>query len=96
MVGFHFCGDRCYAMGPGDTEVKVCNMAKPENVTCPLCDGPMKPRTSSYGKFWGCADYPRCTGTRNGEGEASVARDSSEAELPSQRWRNRDRSRWND
>ena len=29
---------------------------------CPLCGGPMLRRTSQYGPFLGCADYPRCAG----------------------------------
>lgn len=40
---------------------------KPENVKCPNCDGPMIPRNSQYGKFWGCKDYPRCKGTRDSD-----------------------------
>jgi ssDNA-binding Zn-finger/Zn-ribbon topoisomerase 1 len=74
---------------------------KPENVTCPLCDGPMTPRTSAHGKFWGCEGYPKCRGTRNAEGEASTPRQSdaadqggSDDDSPSQRWGYRDRSRW--
>ncbi len=37
--------------------------------TCPRCGGPMVRRVAHRGKrageeFWGCADYPRCSGTR--------------------------------
>ena len=31
---------------------------------CPTCQGPMVAHTGRYGPFWGCAAYPRCTGTR--------------------------------
>jgi len=41
---------------------------KPENLKCPDCDGPMIPRTSQYGKFWGCKNYPKCKGTRDSMG----------------------------
>lgn len=43
---------------------------KPENVKCPICGGPMTSRTSQYGKFWGCNDYPHCRGIRNSLGES--------------------------
>ena len=57
---------------------------KPENVTCPLCGGPMVPRTSARGKFWGCRKFPNCRGTRNADGE--VGRQSMESgELPAER-----------
>jgi ssDNA-binding Zn-finger/Zn-ribbon topoisomerase 1 len=77
-------------------------MAKPENVTCPLCDGPMTPRMSAHGKFWGCQDYPRCRGTRNVMGDANTPRQGDavrhggdeDASMPSDRWRDRDRRRW--
>lgn len=44
----------------------------PENVTCPVCDGPMTSRVNgrTLQRFWGCVDYPRCNGTRNTDGEA--------------------------
>ena len=74
---------------------------KPENVTCPECDGPMVPRTSQYGKFWGCKAYPRCKGTRNVEGEAPQRFDNdsyqeAEETLPSERQRGNDRKRWDE
>jgi ssDNA-binding Zn-finger/Zn-ribbon topoisomerase 1 len=68
-------------------------------VTCPTCEGPMVPRTSTHGKFWGCAAFPKCRGTRDSMGEArrsfsdtDDARDDTA--LPSDRWRERDRRRW--
>lgn len=81
-----------------DAEVQ----SKPENVKCPQCDGPMVPRTSAHGKFWGCKDYPRCRGTRNVMGEVNLPRASDDSYrggaeddlLPSDRWRDRDRRRW--
>ena len=72
---------------------------KPENVRCPDCDGPMVARSSQHGKFWGCASYPRCKGTRNSDGEARrPRRDEDDIEpddaMPSQQWNSRDRRRW--
>lgn len=31
---------------------------------CPECGGPMRLRNGKNGKFWGCAAYPTCHGTR--------------------------------
>lgn len=31
---------------------------------CPKCGGDMYIREGKYGKFLGCADYPRCDGKR--------------------------------
>lgn len=45
-----------------------------ENLKCPECEGPMVPRTSQHGKFWGCVKYPRCKGTRDSMGESSLDR----------------------
>ncbi len=73
-----------------------------EETLCPLCGGPMAPRTSARGKFWGCKAFPRCRGTRNSDGEAP-RRQSLESEppgwreehgLPSERARGNDRRRW--
>lgn len=50
-------------------------MSKPENLRCPDCDGPMIPRTSAHGKFWGCKNYPRCKGTRDSEGRSKMERE---------------------
>jgi ssDNA-binding Zn-finger/Zn-ribbon topoisomerase 1 len=75
---------------------------KPENVKCPLCDGPMKSRKSVYGVFWGCAAYPQCKGTRNVMGEAprsvtDVTDESAERNnlAPSEQQRKNDQRRWN-
>lgn len=43
---------------------------KPENVKCPECDGPMKPRKSKFGIFWGCERFPLCKGTRDSNGDS--------------------------
>ena len=71
-----------------------------EDVKCPVCDGTMVPRTSAHGKFWGCAAFPKCRGTRNSIGDAPNRFESetdwrrADDEMPSQRWANRDRRRW--
>lgn len=70
---------------------------KPENVTCPACDGPMVSRKNvkEGSRFWGCADFPRCRGTRTVDGEAPRSHaDDSEDRLPSERQRENDRRRW--
>lgn len=74
---------------------------KPENVTCPVCEGPMTPRSSQYGKFWGCNKYPKCKGTRNADGEARRSGPFEDGDgvepyskAPSDRQRDNDRRRW--
>ena len=50
-----------------------------EQVLCPLCNGPMISRKSNYGVFWGCKNYPQCTGRRDNTGEArSINRDNED------------------
>lgn len=34
-------------------------------IRCPKCSGPVIKRKSGDGPFWGCADFPRCTGARS-------------------------------
>jgi DNA topoisomerase-1 len=37
----------------------------PADIKCPECEGPMKLRPGRWGKFfYGCANYPKCKGTR--------------------------------
>lgn len=67
---------------------------KPENVSCPLCDGPMVSRTSTHGVFWGCRAYPKCKGTRNADGESRQRGNDEEGRMPSDRLRDNDRRRW--
>ena len=57
---------------------------------CPNCDEPMTRRTNTQTReaFWGCTDYPKCTGTRT---LGSAAKDD---EMPSDRYRRADRERW--
>lgn len=45
---------------------------KPESLKCPKCDGPMISRLNKakYQRFWGCAAYPRCKGTRDTDGNS--------------------------
>lgn len=72
---------------------------------CPKCNGPMVSRANAKTgqRFWGCKAYPKCTGTRNTDGEAPTRENSQrrpdreidgEEELPSERMRQRDRGRW--
>lgn len=50
--------------------------SKPENVKCPDCGSEMKSRTGKYGTFWGCVNYPKCTGTRDSEGRSREEREA--------------------
>ena len=42
----------------------------------------MVPRTSSFGKFWGCNSYPRCTGTRDATGRSKAEREVEDEAQP--------------
>ena len=60
---------------------------KPENLKCPICAGPMVPRTNSREgtKFWGCKSFPRCNGTRDSMGlskDERMAADKDESDEP--------------
>ena len=63
-----------------------------EETTCPKCGGKMVSRKSSYGVFWGCADFPRCDGTRDSFGRTKQEREADEDWGPGEppqrpRWR---------
>lgn len=49
---------------------------KPQNVTCPECGGRMVSRLNreKQQRFWGCADYPTCKGTRDTDGLSKAER----------------------
>lgn len=53
---------------------------KYEEVLCPECNGPMISRKSSYGIFWGCKDYPKCSGTRDSQGRSKADRAKEKGE----------------
>jgi len=40
------------------------NKKEYDNNTCPKCGGKLVERTSKYGKFYGCSNYPRCKYTK--------------------------------
>ena len=40
------------------------NIEKKDNSKCPKCGGTLVERESKYGKFIGCANYPRCKYTQ--------------------------------
>jgi ssDNA-binding Zn-finger/Zn-ribbon topoisomerase 1 len=62
--------------------------------TCPDCGGQMMRRTNKQTgqEFWGCLQYPSCTGTRNIQGDGKD--DAAPEDLPSDRYRRADRHRW--
>lgn len=55
-------------------------MSSIEDTKCPDCNGPMVPRTSKHGKFWGCKNYPVCKGTRDSMGLSKADRDKRKSE----------------
>ncbi len=72
-----------------------------EETLCPKCSARMISRLNSVNKtrFWGCSRFPKCTGTRNIDGEAMGTRADEESiddRLPSEKLRDASRSRWRD
>lgn len=54
---------------------------------------------SSNQRFWGCAKFPTCKGTRNTDGDAPRTYGTEEEKdldswMPSDDWRGRDKRRW--
>lgn len=39
---------------------------------CPRCKGEMKRRTGKRGRFWGCANFPDCTGSASFSAKATA------------------------
>jgi len=52
-----------------------------ENVKCPDCNGPMTPRNSKFGKFWGCLRFPLCKGTRDSIGLSKSEKQNRQDDL---------------
>jgi len=50
---------------------------KPENLKCPVCDGPMTSRANreTGARFWGCNKFPKCKGTRDVDGLSKKDKD---------------------
>lgn len=46
---------------------RIQQMASEDVIACPVCGSPMKLRSGSHGKFFGCTNFPQCKGTRNVE-----------------------------
>lgn len=76
-----------------------------ENLDCPICGGKMISRANKTTgqRFWGCATFPKCKGTRNTDGEVPPPREYRPTpiretddldESPSARARRQDRGRW--
>jgi len=55
---------------------------KPSPHRCPLCDAPMHIRISDRGQFWGCTQYPDCTGSRPLDQGHSAATGNSRTSVP--------------
>lgn len=41
-------------------------------VRCPCCNGAMVQRFGKNGRFWGCSNWPSCTGTLGKDADALV------------------------
>lgn len=57
------------------------NIAQANTPTCPLCNAPMRKRSSKHGPFWSCARYSECKATRPVEG-VEVRRESARRRSP--------------
>ncbi len=49
---------------PVDKGEKAEPEAAPENIKCDICGGGMVIRRGRFGKFYACASYPKCSGTK--------------------------------
>lgn len=50
---------------PITKEVKEASVTPaPDDIKCDICGGPMVIRNGRYGKFYACASYPKCNGTK--------------------------------
>jgi hypothetical protein len=52
-------GGTAGAQTASGAHVAVASLTAP---ACPLCASPMMQRSSKYGQFWGCSQYPDCQG----------------------------------
>jgi DNA topoisomerase-1 len=52
------------------TQVRARPQAKPIGEACPECGGDLVERQGSQGAFIGCANYPKCSYTRNRPGQS--------------------------
>lgn len=59
---------------------------KPAGPQCPDCGGVMVSRQSSRGPFYGCKQYPHCTGTRPGQGERNANSEHAPGNSESESW----------
>ena len=66
------------------------------SIECPDCGGQMVLRTNrkTNEKFWGCCDYPECTGTRLADAATTVDEAGDLDGMPSDRLRRNDSHRW--
>lgn len=62
-----------------------------KNLECPDCGGPMVSRKnkSTGQRFWGCASFPECRGTRDTNGMSSDDKRLDQIEYPDDEWRGR-------
>ena len=69
LLGLEFFGDALFparqSANSGSTE------SNSKTYYCPYCGAPMVLRTSKYGPFYGCSNYPACKGTRNLNGKSN-------------------------
>lgn len=56
-----------------------------EETLCPDCGGKMVSRVNSHTqqRFWGCANFPVCKGTRDTDGQSKKDREPRYAQLMS-------------
>ena len=74
---FYGCTNYPSCKGKRDCETRSDTSTKPytrsknagrSGPKCPKCGAPMALRTSKYGKFYGCTNYPSCKGKRDYKG----------------------------
>jgi hypothetical protein len=58
----------CDIIEKGQEKAKETEVSLAVQHHCPDCNSRMTLRNGKNGKFWGCVQYPRCTGVRNEDG----------------------------
>lgn len=43
----------------------------PDQHRCPRCGAPMVCRNGKFGEFYGCSTYPKCSGSRDADGQSA-------------------------
>ena len=63
-------------------------------MTCPLCGKPMKLRSSRYGPFYGCQNFPACRGVRQVDEEVDERDQAKTIKEQNREWEKKNELPW--